>query len=224
MQELQQLGSRGRIARSAEALDALGSSPFCRRTRFDVILSGGRLQFCRLALGVGRARRRRTCVRRFGIRPVGEKSVDVSHLLSSRAKPSHPLSDTVAESSSSKSPPRSRCRAANRLLRLRPAVPPSLQRARESVPRCIARASSISSRKLLSAASARGGSSCWRIVSLIAPHIDVPVSSAMRSMVSIVVLPMPRGWYVDHALQRDRVVGIPRTFRYEIMSLISARS
>ena len=60
-------------------------------------------------------------------------------------------------------------------------------------PSSMARASSISSRKAFSAARAPRGNS-WRwTVSSIAPHSDMPVSSAMRSRVSIVVLPMPRG-------------------------------
>ena len=61
-------------------------------------------------------------------------------------------------------------------------------------------------------------------VSSIAPHIDVPVSSAIRSMVSIVVLPMPRGGVLITRCMAIESSGFPMTFRYEIMSLISARS
>ena len=99
----------------------------------------------------------------------------------------------------------------------------SLTRSRK-VPRCIARASSISSLKPCSAVKARKGRSFRRSTSLIAPHMEVPVSSAMFSMASRVFLPMPRVGVLITRCTAMESSGFWMTFRYEIKSLISARS
>ena len=93
-----------------------------------------------------------------------------------------------------------------------------------NVPASIARPSSINSRKLFNAATARAGNNCRVIASPTAPHIDNPVSSASRSIVSIVVLPIPRTGVLITRSSETESSGFWMTFKYEIMSLISARS
>ena len=92
------------------------------------------------------------------------------------------------------------------------------------LPASIARPSSISARKLLSAANARAGSNCLLIASPTAPHIDNPVSRASRSIISIVVLPIPRTGVLITRSSETESSGLSTTFKYEIKSLISARS
>ena len=92
------------------------------------------------------------------------------------------------------------------------------------VPACIALASSISCWKFFSEDSARGGKSWRRIASPIAPHSDNPVSRARRSRVSMVPLPTPRVGVLITRRREMESSGFWITFRYEIMSLISARS
>ena len=93
-----------------------------------------------------------------------------------------------------------------------------------NVPASIARPSSISARKLFNAANARAGNSCRVIASPTAPHIDSPVSSASRSIISMVVFPIPRTGVLITRSKETESSGFWITFKYEIKSLISARS
>ena len=88
----------------------------------------------------------------------------------------------------------------------------------------IARASSISLRKLPSAESARAGKSFSSVARATASHVLIPVVSAMRSSVSIVVLPMPRGGELTTRESAIEPCGFWTSFQKPSMSLISARS
>ena len=92
------------------------------------------------------------------------------------------------------------------------------------VPANMARASSISCWKLCSDDKARAGNNWRRTASPIAPHSDRPVSRASCSRVSIVPLPIPRVGVLMTRSSEIESSGLWMTFRYEIMSLISARS
>ena len=92
------------------------------------------------------------------------------------------------------------------------------------VPASIACPSSITALNDLNAASARCGKSCLRVASPSAPHSEAPVSSATRSRVSSVALPIPRAGVLITRNSEIESSGLCMTFRYEIMSLISARS
>ena len=102
--------------------------------------------------------------------------------------------------------------------------PSSSSPLRRRCPPTCARPSSISSRKLFNAAKARAGNNCRAIASPSAPHIDSPVSSANRSIISMVVLPMPRTGVLITRSSDTESSGFWITFKYEIRSLISARS
>ena len=127
-------------------------------------------------------------------------------------------------------PARSRWRAANPLRRSArqtasgagsPAV--SLTRSRK-VPRCMARASSISSLKLLSAARARSGSSCAEAPRRSHPTSRCPSPARFaRGSPSCSCRCRAVGVLITRCIAIESS-GFCMTFRYEIMSLISARS
>ena len=74
------------------------------------------------------------------------------------------------------------------------------------------------------ACTARPGSGFSWIVCSKALHMLTPVSSESLSSVSSVVFPIPRGGVFTTRSKAMESSGFCSSFRYEIMSLISARS